>query len=119
MKVIQLWRFVYRTTPEEGGETVFPAAPPEMRVSGAEWSPCARQGLAVKPRRGDALLFYRHAARWLGCCCRVAAADVRCSAGDTNDLVPNEGLWRQLIGRPTIKLQRSLDALGKTLLADE
>ena len=48
-----------RTTPEEGGETVFPAAPPEMRVSGPEWSPCAQQGLAVKPQRGDALLFYR------------------------------------------------------------
>ncbi|KAK9837430.1 hypothetical protein WJX81_001827 [Elliptochloris bilobata] len=49
---------MYLTTPEEGGETVFPAAPLEMRVSGPQWSACARQGLAVKPRRGDALLFY-------------------------------------------------------------
>jgi len=46
-----------RTTPEEGGETVFPQA--ATRVSGAEWSECAAKGLAVKTRRGDALLFYR------------------------------------------------------------
>ena len=39
---------------------MFPAAPAEMRVSGPEWSACAKQGLAVKPRRGDALLFYRY-----------------------------------------------------------
>ena len=46
-----------RTTPEEGGETVFPLA--QNRVSGPGWSECARAGAAVKPRRGDALLFYR------------------------------------------------------------
>ena len=41
---------------------MFPAAPVEQRVRVAQWSPCARQGMAVKPRRGDALLFYRRAA---------------------------------------------------------
>ena len=46
-----------RTTPEEGGETVFPQA--ATRVSGPEWSECASKGLAVKTRKGDALLFYR------------------------------------------------------------
>ena len=46
-----------RTTPEEGGETVFPQAgsPP---VEGPQWSDCARKGLAVKAVRGNALLFY-------------------------------------------------------------
>ena len=39
---------------------MFPAAPAETRVSGPEWSACAKQGLAVKARRGDALLFYRY-----------------------------------------------------------
>jgi hypothetical protein len=31
----------YRTTPEEGGETVFPSA--ETKVTGPQWSDCARQ----------------------------------------------------------------------------
>ena len=70
-----------RTTPEEGGETVFPAAPPEMRVSGPGWSACARQGLAVKPRRGDALLFYRHAARQRASHARLAGSLACCSSG--------------------------------------
>ena len=47
---------MYLTTPEEGGETVFPSA--SRKVSGPQWSECAREGFAVKPRRGDALLFY-------------------------------------------------------------
>ncbi|KAK9805139.1 hypothetical protein WJX72_001482 [[Myrmecia] bisecta] len=47
---------MYLTTVDEGGETVFPQA--ETRVSGPEWSDCAQQGLAVKTRRGDALLFF-------------------------------------------------------------
>lgn len=47
---------MYLTTPEEGGETVFPSA--TRKVSGPQWSECAREGFAVKPRRGDALLFY-------------------------------------------------------------
>ena len=50
--------FLYRTTPEEGGETVFPLA--ANRVTGPQWSECARGGAAVKARRGDALLFYRY-----------------------------------------------------------
>lgn len=35
-----------RTTPEEGGETVLPMGEP--KVTGDEWSECARKGLAVK-----------------------------------------------------------------------
>ena len=47
---------MYLTTPEEGGETVFPSA--SRKVSGPHWSECAREGFAVKARRRDALLFY-------------------------------------------------------------
>lgn len=47
---------MYLSTVEEGGETVFPNA--DRKVSGNEWSECARKGLAVKTVRGDALLFY-------------------------------------------------------------
>ena len=47
---------MYLSTPEEGGETVFPSA--GVKVAGAGWSDCARAGFAVKARRGDALLFY-------------------------------------------------------------
>ena len=47
-----------RTTVDEGGETVFPNA--QTKVSGPEWSDCAKQGLAVKTRRRDALLFFRY-----------------------------------------------------------
>ena len=36
---------------------MFPLA--ANRVSGPQWSECARGGAAVKARRGDALLFYR------------------------------------------------------------
>lgn len=50
---------ICRTTVEEGGETVFPSA--ETKVKGSEWSECAQQGLAVKTRKGDALLFFRFA----------------------------------------------------------
>lgn len=48
---------MYLSTPEEGGETVFPYA--ERKVSGSGWSECALQGLANKPVRGDALFFHR------------------------------------------------------------
>ena len=41
---------------EEGGETVFPDA--DKKMSGSEWSDCAKQGLAVKTFKGDALMFY-------------------------------------------------------------
>jgi hypothetical protein len=47
---------MYLSTPEEGGETVFPRA--STKVAGPGWSECAREGLAVKPAAGDALLFY-------------------------------------------------------------
>eukprot|EP00884_Botryococcus_braunii_P010480 jgi/Botrbrau1/19433/Bobra.0338s0056.1 len=47
---------MYLTEAEEGGETVFPEA--ETKVHGEEWSECARKGLAVKTKKGDALLFY-------------------------------------------------------------
>mmetsp|Transcript_4979 Transcript_4979/g.8673 ORF Transcript_4979/g.8673 Transcript_4979/m.8673 type:complete len:264 (-) Transcript_4979:519-1310(-) len=47
---------MYLTTPEEGGETVFPNA--DRKVTGPEWSDCAKKGLAVKTVRGDALMFY-------------------------------------------------------------
>jgi prolyl 4-hydroxylase len=48
----------YLTTPEEGGETVFPQGRADGSTDGPEWSPCARGNLAVKATRGDALLFY-------------------------------------------------------------
>eukprot|EP00889_Picochlorum_renovo_P004771 jgi/Picre1/31801/NNA_007150.t1 len=47
---------MYLSTPEEGGETVFPHAEP--KVEGDEWSECAKKGLAVKAKRGNALFFY-------------------------------------------------------------
>ena len=50
---------MYLSTPEEGGETVFPNAASKDKVAGGEWSECAKQGLAVKTFKGDALLFYR------------------------------------------------------------
>ena len=50
---------MYLSTPEEGGETVFPNAASKDKVAGGEWSECANKGLAVKTFKGDALLFYR------------------------------------------------------------
>jgi prolyl 4-hydroxylase len=47
---------MYLSTPEEGGETVFPYA--EKKVEGEGWSECAKKGLAVKATKGSALLFY-------------------------------------------------------------
>jgi prolyl 4-hydroxylase len=50
----------YRSDVEEGGETVFPAA--NMNFSSVPWynelSECGKKGLSVKPRMGDALLFW-------------------------------------------------------------
>ena len=48
---------MYLTTPDEGGETVFPHAL-EKNTDGEGWSECARRGLAVKAIRGNALFFY-------------------------------------------------------------
>jgi prolyl 4-hydroxylase len=47
---------MYLTTPEEGGETVFPLGRPHMRGEG--WSDCAKKGHAVKATRGDAVFFW-------------------------------------------------------------
>eukprot|EP00270_Netrium_digitus_P019404 TRINITY_DN7645_c0_g1_i1.p1 TRINITY_DN7645_c0_g1~~TRINITY_DN7645_c0_g1_i1.p1 ORF type:complete len:307 (+),score=79.78 TRINITY_DN7645_c0_g1_i1:269-1189(+) len=50
---------MYLTDVEEGGETVFPAAKANMQhVDYGRLSACAQKGLAVRPRRGDALLFW-------------------------------------------------------------
>eukprot|EP00775_Hariotina_reticulata_P001675 gene1675-2018_t len=51
-----LTMLMYLSTPDEGGETVFPDA--EHKVSGPGWSECALKGLAHKPKKGDALMFY-------------------------------------------------------------
>lgn len=47
---------IYLSTPKRGGETVFPYA--ETKVSGDDWSECAKQGLSVKAVKGRAVLFY-------------------------------------------------------------
>lgn len=47
---------MYLTTPEEGGETVFPLGRPHVRGDG--WSDCAKKGHAVKATRGDAIFFW-------------------------------------------------------------
>ena len=51
---------LYSSDVEEGGETVFPAA--KGNVSAVPWwnelSECGKGGLSVKPKMGDALLFW-------------------------------------------------------------
>ena len=47
---------MFLESPEEGGETVFPGA--AAKAAGPGWSDCAREGLAVAPIAGDALLFW-------------------------------------------------------------
>eukprot|EP00898_Chlorokybus_atmophyticus_P003770 jgi/Chlat1/4394/Chrsp29S04541 len=51
---------MYLSDVEEGGETVFPSASgyDATRAADAAFSGCARHGLAVKPKKGDALLFW-------------------------------------------------------------
>ncbi|KAK4586965.1 hypothetical protein RGQ29_023911 [Quercus rubra] len=53
---------MYLTDVAKGGETVFPEAeePPRRKASetNGDLSECAKKGIAVKPRRGDALLFF-------------------------------------------------------------
>jgi len=52
---------MYLRSSDEGGETVFPAStekPFRDGASAAGWSDCARRGVAAKPRKGDALLFW-------------------------------------------------------------
>ncbi|KAF3962557.1 hypothetical protein CMV_012946 [Castanea mollissima] len=53
---------MYLTDVAKGGETVFPEAEEPARRKASETngdlSECAKKGIAVKPRRGDALLFF-------------------------------------------------------------
>ncbi|KAK3227771.1 hypothetical protein Dsin_007633 [Dipteronia sinensis] len=50
---------MYLSDVEKGGETIFPNSEEKMSQQKDEsWSECARNGYAVKTRKGDALLFY-------------------------------------------------------------
>uniref|UniRef100_A0A2P2IV07 procollagen-proline 4-dioxygenase n=1 Tax=Rhizophora mucronata TaxID=61149 RepID=A0A2P2IV07_RHIMU len=53
---------MYLTDVAKGGETVFPSAEETSRrrapATDESLSECAKKGIAVKPRRGDALLFF-------------------------------------------------------------
>jgi len=50
---------MYLADVEEGGETVFPKVkPPPEQTRAAGFSECAMKGLAVKPRKGDIVLFW-------------------------------------------------------------
>lgn len=54
---------LYLSDVEEGGETAFPDSEwmtPELRkwAEGQKWSDCAEGNVAVKPRKGDGLLFW-------------------------------------------------------------
>lgn len=48
---------MYLNTVQKGGETVFPNAP-DPTPKDDTWSDCAKGYLAVKPQKGDALLFF-------------------------------------------------------------
>lgn len=47
---------------------MFDNVDPSMKVQGEGWSECARQGFAHKPKKGDALLFYRYVYVWYAVC---------------------------------------------------
>ncbi|KAK8268621.1 hypothetical protein V6Z12_D11G077000 [Gossypium hirsutum] len=50
---------MYLSDVESGGETVFPNAEGKLsQPKDDSWSDCAKNGYAVKPRKGDALLFF-------------------------------------------------------------
>ncbi|XVF58180.1 hypothetical protein PTKIN_Ptkin07bG0042600 [Pterospermum kingtungense] len=50
---------MYLSDVESGGETVFPNSEKKLAQPKDEcWSDCAKTGYAVKPRKGDALLFF-------------------------------------------------------------
>lgn len=57
---ISFFHCFFRSDVEEGGETVFPAA--RTNISSVPWwnelSECGKQGLSVKPKMGNALLFW-------------------------------------------------------------
>ncbi|KAH9739878.1 putative prolyl 4-hydroxylase 7 [Citrus sinensis] len=48
---------MYLSNVEKGGETIFPNSEVSQSRDG-NWSECARRGYAVKPMKGDALLFF-------------------------------------------------------------
>jgi len=55
------WQLLFTSSDvEDGGETVFPSAPVNSSSSPFynELSECAKNGLSVKPKMGDALLFW-------------------------------------------------------------
>uniref|UniRef100_A0A1D1YFT2 procollagen-proline 4-dioxygenase n=1 Tax=Anthurium amnicola TaxID=1678845 RepID=A0A1D1YFT2_9ARAE len=50
---------MYLSNIQKGGETIFPSAEDKLsQVKDDTWSDCARKGYAVKPKKGDALLFF-------------------------------------------------------------
>ncbi|GMI86923.1 hypothetical protein like AT3G28480 [Hibiscus trionum] len=50
---------MYLSDVESGGETVFPNAKGRLsQIKDESWSECAKNVFAVKPRKGDALLFF-------------------------------------------------------------
>ena len=52
---------IYLTDTEEGGETAFPHSlwiDKDIQAAGETFSNCSNGGVAVKPRKGDALLFF-------------------------------------------------------------
>ncbi|CAA0828452.1 Probable prolyl 4-hydroxylase 7 [Striga hermonthica] len=48
---------MYLSNVKKGGETVFPDSNMEQ-PKGDDWSECAKEGYAVRPQKGDALLFF-------------------------------------------------------------
>ncbi|CAI5536651.1 unnamed protein product [Closterium sp. Naga37s-1] len=49
---------MYLTDGFHGGETVFPDSEKDKREKDDTWSDCGKQGVAAKPVKGDALLFF-------------------------------------------------------------
>lgn len=50
---------MYLSEVENGGETIFPnSEAKDTQPKGNDWSDCAKNGYAVKPYKGDALLFF-------------------------------------------------------------
>eukprot|EP00270_Netrium_digitus_P011014 TRINITY_DN3468_c0_g1_i1.p1 TRINITY_DN3468_c0_g1~~TRINITY_DN3468_c0_g1_i1.p1 ORF type:complete len:325 (+),score=62.34 TRINITY_DN3468_c0_g1_i1:88-1062(+) len=49
---------MYLSNVKKGGETVFPNSEPDKTFKDDTWSDCGKRGVAVKPKKGDALLFF-------------------------------------------------------------